>query len=105
MIVMKIRGFPITVSLRNLYPWINLLVSILDKKQLLFDHKKIFDILVIVGSHVYLAELGVLSWRLDADNYETDEELKKIREERGYSYMVCTLFYHYFLYFDSNANK
>ncbi|MBA0555511.1 hypothetical protein Golob_025684 [Gossypium lobatum] len=34
-----------------------------------------------------LAELGVLSWRLDADNYENDEELKKIREERGYSYM------------------
>ncbi|KAK3440753.1 hypothetical protein EUGRSUZ_B01017 [Eucalyptus grandis] len=34
-----------------------------------------------------LEELGVLSWRLDADNYETDEELKKIREERGYSYM------------------
>lgn len=35
-----------------------------------------------------LVELGVLSWRLDADNYETDEELKKIRTERGYSYMV-----------------
>ncbi|KAH9764820.1 Acireductone dioxygenase (Fe(2+)-requiring) [Citrus sinensis] len=34
-----------------------------------------------------LSELGVLSWRLDADNYETDEELKKIREDRGYSYM------------------
>ncbi|EXC16741.1 1,2-dihydroxy-3-keto-5-methylthiopentene dioxygenase 2 [Morus notabilis] len=34
-----------------------------------------------------LDELGVLSWRLDADNYETDAELKKIREERGYSYM------------------
>ncbi|KAK7818554.1 1,2-dihydroxy-3-keto-5-methylthiopentene dioxygenase 2 [Quercus suber] len=34
-----------------------------------------------------LAELGVLSWRLDADNYETDEEFKKIRESRGYSYM------------------
>ncbi|CAN4091261.1 unnamed protein product [Withania somnifera] len=34
-----------------------------------------------------LAELGVLSWRLDADNYETDEELKKIRAARGYSYM------------------
>ncbi|PRQ36100.1 putative oxidoreductase [Rosa chinensis] len=31
--------------------------------------------------------LGVLSWRLDADNYETDEELKKIRDDRGYSYM------------------
>ncbi|XP_052190111.1 acireductone dioxygenase 2-like isoform X2 [Diospyros lotus] len=36
-----------------------------------------------------LAELGVLSWRLDADNYETDEELKKILQARGYSYMVC----------------
>ncbi|XP_018471265.1 acireductone dioxygenase 2 isoform X3 [Raphanus sativus] len=34
-----------------------------------------------------LAELGVLSWRLDADHYETDEELKKIRESGGYSYM------------------
>ncbi|KAF8008149.1 hypothetical protein BT93_K1977 [Corymbia citriodora subsp. variegata] len=34
-----------------------------------------------------LAELGVLGWRLDGDNHETDEELKKIREERGYSYM------------------
>ncbi|KAK9101080.1 hypothetical protein Scep_024510 [Stephania cephalantha] len=34
-----------------------------------------------------LDELGVLSWRLDADKYETDEVLKKIREERGYSYM------------------
>nr|GMD75607.1 1,2-dihydroxy-3-keto-5-methylthiopentene dioxygenase 2 [Ipomoea batatas] len=32
-------------------------------------------------------QLGVLSWRLDADKYETDEELKKIRESRGYSYM------------------
>ena len=35
------------------------------------------------------SELGVLSWRLDADAYETDPELKKIREDRGYSYMVC----------------
>ncbi|KAG5005079.1 hypothetical protein JHK86_029218 [Glycine max] len=37
-----------------------------------------------------LAELGVLSWKLDADNHENDPELKKIREERGYTYMdVC----------------
>lgn len=35
-------------------------------------------------------ELGVVSWRLNADIYETDEELKKIREDRGYSYMVCS---------------
>ncbi|RAL38415.1 hypothetical protein DM860_002393 [Cuscuta australis] len=34
-----------------------------------------------------LDELGVLSWRLDADNYEKDEVLKEIRESRGYSYM------------------
>ncbi|XP_061347692.1 acireductone dioxygenase 2-like isoform X2 [Gastrolobium bilobum] len=34
-----------------------------------------------------LAEIGVLSWRLDADNHETDPELKKICEERGYTYM------------------
>ncbi|KAL6953245.1 homogentisate 1,2-dioxygenase [Sarracenia purpurea var. burkii] len=34
-----------------------------------------------------LAELGVLSWRLQADNYETDDKLKEIREARRYSYM------------------
>ncbi|KAG9451720.1 hypothetical protein H6P81_004624 [Aristolochia fimbriata] len=34
-----------------------------------------------------LDELGVLSWRLDADKYETDEDLKKIRKARGYSYV------------------
>ncbi|RZC90230.1 hypothetical protein C5167_028323 [Papaver somniferum] len=39
-----------------------------------------------------LNELGVLSWNLDADNYETDEELKKIRAERGYTYVdFCTV--------------
>lgn len=43
-------------------------------------------------------ELGVLSWRLDADNYETDEELKKIREDRGYSYMVCRSNSQWFMY-------
>lgn len=43
-------------------------------------------------------ELGVLSWRLDADNYETDEELKKIREDRGYSYMVCHSNSQWFMY-------
>lgn len=37
-----------------------------------------------------LAELGVLSFRLDASNYQTDENLKKIREARGYSYFdIC----------------
>ncbi|KAK8949066.1 1,2-dihydroxy-3-keto-5-methylthiopentene dioxygenase 2 [Platanthera zijinensis] len=37
-----------------------------------------------------LSELGVLSWRLNADDYENDEALKKIREARGYSYLdIC----------------
>ncbi|XP_066323569.1 heat stress transcription factor A-2d-like [Miscanthus floridulus] len=37
-----------------------------------------------------LSELGILSWRLNADDWENDENLKKIREARGYSYMdIC----------------
>lgn len=38
------------------------------------------------------SELGVLSWRLDADKYENDEELNKIRESRSYLYMVYRIF-------------
>lgn len=33
-----------------------------------------------------LRELGVLSWKLDADAYESDENLEAIRAVRGYSY-------------------
>lgn len=33
-----------------------------------------------------LSELGVLNWVLDADNYEHDAELQKIRQDRGYTY-------------------
>ncbi|WOK91561.1 1,2-dihydroxy-3-keto-5-methylthiopentene dioxygenase 1 isoform X2 [Canna indica] len=34
-----------------------------------------------------LAELGILSWRLDSDDhYESHEDMKKIREARGYSH-------------------
>ncbi|KAG0549459.1 hypothetical protein BDA96_01G257700 [Sorghum bicolor] len=37
-----------------------------------------------------LSELGIISWRLNPDNWENDENLKKIREARGYSYMdIC----------------
>ncbi|KAL2923140.1 1 2-dihydroxy-3-keto-5-methylthiopentene dioxygenase 1 [Bienertia sinuspersici] len=43
-----------------------------------------------------LSEIGVLYWKLNAKDYENDPELKKIREERGYNYMVliriqCTI--------------
>ena len=31
---------------------------------------------------------GVLNWALDADKFENDPELEKIRQERGYSYTV-----------------
>ncbi|KAM0936596.1 putative acireductone dioxygenase (Fe(2+)-requiring) [Dioscorea sansibarensis] len=34
-----------------------------------------------------LEEIGVLYWHLNPKNYENDEELNKIREERGYNYM------------------
>eukprot|EP00968_Pinguiococcus_pyrenoidosus_P007629 scaffold517_cov255-Pinguiococcus_pyrenoidosus.AAC.3 len=33
-----------------------------------------------------LSQLGVLQWALDADNYKSDPELQKIRDDRGYSY-------------------
>eukprot|EP00850_Spirogloea_muscicola_P020342 SM000213S06807 [mRNA] locus=s213:84456:86608:+ [translate_table: standard] len=33
-----------------------------------------------------LDDLGVLQWRLDADQWESDPKLAAIREERGYSY-------------------
>ncbi|KAF8722872.1 hypothetical protein HU200_022006 [Digitaria exilis] len=37
-----------------------------------------------------LSELGIISWRLNPDNWEKDENLKKIREARGYTYMdIC----------------
>ena len=39
--------------------------------------------------HILYLELGIISWRLNPDNWENDENLKKIREARGYSYMVC----------------
>ncbi|KAJ7564234.1 hypothetical protein O6H91_02G008700 [Diphasiastrum complanatum] len=37
-------------------------------------------------SHEALAKLGVLHWVLNADIYEADPELEKIRAERGYNY-------------------
>ncbi|KAF3796034.1 1-2-dihydroxy-3-keto-5-methylthiopentene dioxygenase 1 [Nymphaea thermarum] len=35
-----------------------------------------------------LRELGILYWHLNPQDYENDEELRKIRENRGYNYMV-----------------
>ncbi|KAK5609308.1 1,2-dihydroxy-3-keto-5-methylthiopentene dioxygenase [Crenichthys baileyi] len=34
-----------------------------------------------------LKKLGVLYWKLNADTYESDPELEKIRKDQGYSYM------------------
>lgn len=39
-----------------------------------------------------LAELGVLYWKLNPKDYESDEQLKKIRQSRGYSCMVFALY-------------
>ncbi|KAI3443248.1 uncharacterized protein J3R85_000174 [Psidium guajava] len=35
----------------------------------------------------HLADVGVLYWKLNPSDYEKDEELRKIREARGYNYM------------------
>lgn len=35
-----------------------------------------------------LRDLGVLYWKLDADNHKTDPKLAAIRKVRGYSYQV-----------------
>lgn len=43
----------------------------------------------------HLADLGVLYWCLDPNKHQNDPELDKIRQDRGYSYMV-TLTYHDF---------
>jgi 1,2-dihydroxy-3-keto-5-methylthiopentene dioxygenase len=39
---------------------------------------------------VCFADVGVLYWHLDPKKSESEEELAKIRRDRGYSYMVCT---------------
>ena len=39
-----------------------------------------------------LAELGVLYWKLNPIDYENDEDLRKIRQDRGYNYMVIFYF-------------
>lgn len=35
-----------------------------------------------------VSELGVLYWQLNPNDYENDEELRNIRETKGYDYMV-----------------
>lgn len=40
-----------------------------------------------------IAEIGVLYWKLNAKDHENDPELNKIRQERGYNYMVSFQFY------------
>ncbi|KAG5009641.1 hypothetical protein JHK87_018156 [Glycine soja] len=36
-------------------------------------------------------KLGVLSWKLDADNHGNDPEMKKIHEEHGDTYMAIVM--------------
>lgn len=38
-----------------------------------------------VSAH-HVHDLGVLTWSLDADNWENNEALEKIKKERGYNY-------------------
>ena len=43
-------------------------------------------------------ELGVLYWHLNPKDYENDEELRKIREARGYNYMVPVLPFKFYFF-------
>lgn len=43
------------------------------------------------------ADLGVLYWHLNPKDYEKDEELQRIRETRGYNYMVVHSSYYFLL--------
>lgn len=90
MIVMQTRDCHIIKNQRSLYLWTSLLVSIFGACVYLTAVMEFCTPL----NHVHVLELGVLSWRLDADNYETDPDLKKIREDRGYSYQVCHMFFY-----------
>lgn len=45
------------------------------------------------------ADLGVLYWHLNPKDYEKDEELQRIREARGYNYMVVHSRYYFLLLF------
>lgn len=71
----------------------------------LFNLSADWEVFIPLGLfRVDISELGVLSWRLDADNVEADPELKKIREDRGYNYMVCYTEFHFHLNY-KNAKK
>ena len=43
-------------------------------------------------------ELGVLYWHLNPKDYENDEELRRIREARGYNYMVLVLPFKFYFF-------
>jgi 1,2-dihydroxy-3-keto-5-methylthiopentene dioxygenase len=66
----------------------------------LFIYLYIYLLLMGMGDY---ADLGVLYWHLNPENYENDEELQRIREARGYNYMVlrtysCHIFLFFFLF-------
>ncbi|OEL38241.1 1,2-dihydroxy-3-keto-5-methylthiopentene dioxygenase 2 [Dichanthelium oligosanthes] len=54
---------------------------------ILNPYDMLIDLLMLKFYHLVHPDLGILSWRLNADDWENDENLKKIREARGYSYM------------------
>ncbi|WOK99235.1 1,2-dihydroxy-3-keto-5-methylthiopentene dioxygenase 1 isoform X1 [Canna indica] len=93
MTAMKIRDFHITVNQRNLFHLTNLMVLYLSLIYLFMFIQFFHDLisrLVNLLLLFFLLELGIVSWRLNPDDYENDEGLKKIREARGYSYVdIC----------------
>lgn len=87
MTVKRTRGFLIIASPRSSFLLINSQVCACPAL-ILNPCDMLIDLLILKFYHLGHEELGILSWRLNADNWENDENLKKIREARGYSYMV-----------------
>nr|XP_010909721.1 1,2-dihydroxy-3-keto-5-methylthiopentene dioxygenase 1 isoform X1 [Elaeis guineensis] len=93
MMTKETRDFPITVSPRSLFLWRNFQVHVFVYKYVIILFISLPCACELVRENCLCfsyVELGIVSWRLSGDNYETDENLKKIREARGYSYMdIC----------------
>jgi hypothetical protein len=84
----RTRGFHIIVSLKSSFLLTNFLVCACPAS-ILNPYDILIDLLMLKCYLLGPPELGILSWRLNPDDWENDENLKKIREARGYSYVVC----------------
>lgn len=99
----KILGCLTIAIPKSSFHWITWLVRPPSLFLFLFVYDFLFYLLLMgIGDY---ADLGVLYWHLNPENYENDEELQRIREARGYNYMVLrTNSYRLFIFSVSNLS-